>query len=371
MSARFTLLSAALLFVSACGTTGAAPIQVVISGEEFATSGYAFPATSDTQPAFVDGWELHYESVVASVSEVTLSENPDLSPTDQSKTGAAVAKLTGPWLVDLAQAGPLTAKEQNGSAWLLGSLANQNLNGNKAFDPTARYAFGFTTVVPQDGATQVNTIDPTTLATMKAKGFTVFLKGTAVFKGTGCRQSVAGYDFGRLPTTVHFAFGFKAPTTYVNCINPELQPDGTRGVQGQAGTTTTAQVTLHLDHPFWEALQEDAPLRWDLIAARKSTATAPAPEATVTEADLSGVSFEAATDAQGTPLPWRYCTPAQTSDRTAGTVSYDPHGVPVSQAGGASGLADLLDYMTYNLSTFGHLNNDGLCHPARSFPAPQ
>ena len=44
--------------------------------------------------------------------------------------------------------------------------------------------------------------------------------------------------------------------------------------------------------------------------------------------------------------------------------------VPVNPAGGATGLRDVADYMTYNLSTFGHLNNDGLCFPERQYPSP-
>jgi hypothetical protein len=87
-------------------------------------------------------------------------------------------------------------------------------------------------------------------------------------------------------------------------------------------------------------------------------------------ADLA-FDFLAPKDAQGAAIPWRTCGPQEANERTTGTVSYNPVNVPVNPAGGAAGLKDLADYMTYNLSTFGHLNNDGLCFPDRKYPSPQ
>ncbi len=51
---------------------------------------------------------------------------------------------------------------------------------------------------------------------------------------------------------------------------------------------------------------EDAPLRWDEIAALKSVATGAGPASVdVTEADLDAIDFQALKDAQGTALPIR------------------------------------------------------------------
>ena len=149
-------------------------------------------------------------------------------------------------------------------------------------------------------------------------------------------------------------------------------PEEYAGVHKAQDALLDRIITLHLDHPFWESLEEDAPLRFDLIAAQKSVAagmTAPA-SASVTAEELASVGFVAGKDAQSNDLPWRYCGDVAAGERTTGNVSYNPNGVAVSAAGGAAGLKGFADYMSFNLSTFGHLNNDGLCFPSRNFAAP-
>ena len=37
----------------------------------------------------------------------------------------------------------------------------------------------------------------------------------------------------------------------------------------------------------------------------------------------------------------------------------------------ASGLRDYYDFATYNQSTQGHLNSDGLCYVARNYSSPR
>ena len=353
-------------------------LLVTITGEGSATDGTAFPPASSGDPYFLDGWEISYEHVLVTVGTVNISEGPDTNPNDQSVTGAQVAEVVGPWAVDLAKAGPLDSKEQNGKAFPLARIANQNQKtGTPAFDPTSKYAFGFTLKTAAAGSKNVN-LDAeaqTAYQAMAQSGASVLLQGTATWKGArgspACRSTNPLYDFGRFPKTVKFSFALNAPVSFKNCVNPELQPADSRGVQTASNAESVAQVTFHLDHPFWEALSEDSPQRWDLIAARKTVATGVGPaSADVTLADLA-IDFQAAKDAQNMAIPWRTCGPVQVGERTTGTVSYDPVNVPVNPAGGTAGLKDLVDYMTYNLSTFGHLNNDGLCFPDRQFPAPR
>lgn len=357
----------ALAALSACGPAKGGGFDVIVTGEDAATLGFPFPAASGGAPYFQDGWALSFSKVIVFVGDIAVSENPDRSLGDQSLTGPVVAHVDGPFVVDLAQPGPLDSKEQNGTAWPVTTIASL------ALDPTQKYAFGYSVKQASADAAKLNPIEDATLATMVAEGYSIWFEGVAEFKGTTCRSTVANYDFGRLAKRVHFSFGYRVPTTYKNCINPELQPAESRGIQGISGQNATVQMTFHLDHQFWEALQEDAPLRFDVIAAQKSAAigqTAP-PSVDVTRADLVGVDFQAAHDAQGLALPWRYCAESLINDRQQGTVSYDPKGVPVSAAGGRAGLKDLADYMSFNLSSFGHLNNDGFCFPARDFAAPR
>lgn len=404
---RWTAAAAALTTVVACGGGGttdggtgggsggdgglllaftppaSAPVNntllFTITGEAFATEGVGFPPPAASgEPYLLDGWELTFDHVVVGVDRITVSENPDLNPNDPSQTGEAVARADGPWAVDLAKEGPLDSKELNGRAYRLARLENQNLkSGRPAFSTTTKYAVGYELIAARAGAYNVN-LDAdgeTAWREMVTNGWSVWLSGTATWKGDlgspACRSTDATYDFGRFPKTVKFSFGFGAPVEFKNCENPELQPSGSRGVQTQAGAETTTQLTFHLDHLFWESLEEDAPLRFDAIAARRSVVTGAGPAtASITEADVMGLDFQAFQDAQGAAIPWRTCGPLLPGERTTGRVAYDPAGVPVNPTGGAAGLKDLYEYMRYNLSTFGHLNNDGLCFPARQYPSP-
>lgn len=353
-------------------------LLVTVTGESSAIEGNAFPPPVGAELYFLDGWEIAYEHVLVTVGSVNISEGPDTNPNDQAVTGPLVAEAMGPWAVDLAKGGPLDSKEDNGKSVALARITNQNKkSGTPAFDVTSKYAFGFSLVAAGAGAQNVN-LDADAQAAyrlMAQNGWTVWFKGTATWKGDqgtpACRSTNAAYDFARFPKVVNFAFGFKAPVNFKNCINPDLQPADSRGVQTVTNAQTIAQVTFHLDHAFWEALTEDAPLRWDLIAARKSVSSGVGPSMVdVTEADLA-VDFLAPRDAQMNAIPWRTCGPVNVGERTTGTVSYDPGTVAVNPAGGAAGLKNLVDYMTYNLSTFGHMNNDGLCFPDRQYPSPR
>lgn len=353
-------------------------LLVTVTGEGAATDGVAFPAAVSGEPYFLDGWEVSYSRVLVTIGGATVHENPDLNPNDQSQTGALIAEVVGPWAVDLAKAGPLDSKEQNGKAWPLARITNQNKkSGTPAFEATTKYAFGFSLVTAAQGAQNVN-LDADAQAAyqqMAAKGWAVLLEGTATWKGDqgspACRSTNSAYDFGRFPKAVKFSLGFKVPVNFKNCVNPELTPMDSRGVQTATNAQTTVQATFHLDHPFWEALEEDAPLRWDALAARKSAASGMGPASVDLTIDDLGFDFQAPKDAQGAAIPWRTCGPVEAGERTTGTMAFDPVNVPVNPAGGAAGLKDLVDYMTYNLSTFGHLNNDGLCFPDRQYPSPQ
>src|SRR4051794_34550510 len=94
------LRAAAAVLLACCGcsevesSAGAGRVQVAISGEDVAREGIAFPTGSEV--TFVDGWSLELSHVLVTVGNVTLSDNPDLAPSDQSRTGDVVARATGP-----------------------------------------------------------------------------------------------------------------------------------------------------------------------------------------------------------------------------------------------------------------------------------
>ena len=89
---------------------------ITVTGESSATEGNAFPPAAGAELYFLDGWEITYEHVLVTVGSVNLSEGPDTNPNDQAVTGPLVAEVNGPWAVDLAKAGPLDSKEQNGKS---------------------------------------------------------------------------------------------------------------------------------------------------------------------------------------------------------------------------------------------------------------
>jgi hypothetical protein len=55
-----------------------------------------------------------------------------------------------------------------------------------------------------------------------------------------------------------------------------------------------------------------------------------------------------------------------------GSMSFDPQSVPHAIGPKAtSGLHDYYDFATYNQSTQGHLNSDGLCSVKRNYLSPE
>lgn len=358
-------------------TPGGGSIVFTASGEVLALGGYGFPPATMDDPAFVDGWEVKFTELLVTVDKITLSESPDTDPGDESKTGALVAEVDGPWAIDLHKGGPLPGKGGAGEqAVQIATLDNQNKNGGKPFANDTRYAFGFDVVPATAAATLVNLDDQgkADYAEMQQKGYTVLYVGTATFKGTSCTADDPDGVLDALPKVVNFKLGFKSPTTYVNCQNPDNDPakalgdeEHERGVIVKDNQAVTAQVTIHTDHPFWESFVHDSPAHFDMIAAQYAGATG---TPTAVLEDMKGVDPTAITDDKGNALPWRSCTPFYTPPGT-GQMSFDTLSIQVSPTGDPSKvIRDLYDYMTYNQSTQGHLNSDGLCFVKRGYPSP-
>jgi hypothetical protein len=364
-------------------TPGPKSVLFTASGEVLALGGYAFPPAAMDDPAFVDGWEVKFSRLIVTVDKITLSENPDKVPTDQSMTGNLVAEVDGPWAIDLHKDDPSYMNGKGGSderAVPIAALTSQNKNGNKAFDTASgtRYAYGFDIVPATTAAMNVN-LGPEALADyaqMVANKCAVLYVGTATWKGQSCTP--ADSAFAKLPTTVNFNLCFKSPTTYANCQNPDNDPamafmgeEHQRGISFKDNTFTVAQVTVHTDHPFWESVEHDSPAHFDQFAARAKPGAAGAP-ATVTMDDLVGVDFQAFTATDGSKLPWRSCLMSYMPPAGGTQVHFDPKSVPAVGTSGdpAKGLRDYADFATYNQSTQGHVNSDGLCYVKRNYPSP-
>jgi hypothetical protein len=401
---------------------GAGAFYVTISGESNALTGYPFPPDNYVNDTYMpDGWQFEILEYIVNVDKITLWSNPNLSATDQEQHGRQIAHLDGPFVVDLHKGGKIVG--QGGYPELatpIGVITSQNDNGNQPFDTTGgtRYGFGFSTVPATYDAYNVNLDDSEAadFALMVQKGYSVFYRGTAVWKGNDpssmypCVQTSAGagedaglvqegdaevptyadggYDFSAIDNlTFSFTLGFPTPTNYVNCQNmtgggtPLPGEDYARGIFASASQSEVTQVTVHMDHPFWESFAEDTPVHWDDIAAQYVGSMAnPVP---VNTEDFVGVRFHPWFDKTGTPLPWRNCVGPYYTPPGNGQMFFSTLSVPINPAGTCMGtigqdymtatcpdIRDYYDYIRYTQSTQGHLNSQGLCFIDRQYPAP-
>jgi hypothetical protein len=374
---------------SACGDDGASSgsggstsasggsVQVQISGEEFATEGFRFPTGSEVTIA--DGWQIEFDHVLVAVDEVWLSDAPDTAPGDASQTGSVVARARGPWVVDLAKPGSVPGAGGEGTAIPLVAIDAQTENGGAPFEADQRYAFSFSLAAPTSDATRVNfegdAAAESALEAMIAGGYTVMYVGRATFRGdASCTTSDASYDFASIPTEVPFEFGFATPTKYLNCQNEENQGDPfpdeefQRGVAIKANAPSTAQITMHLEHPFYSDVEHEPVLYFDPFAAQLAGA---ADGTLLTMSALEGVDPTALTDAGGASLPWRRCDggelgPGAQRSYEAGSIPIGPGQDPTQ------GFRDMVDFVRYVQSAQGHLNGgEGLCFIDRQYDSPR
>ena len=383
---------------------GAGGILFAASGEVLALTGYAFPPASANDAAFVDGWDVHFDRLLVTVDNVTLSKNPNARPGDESCTDSTVAKLSGPWAIDLSHSDPQNLPGKGGpgeEAVPIVALTAQNYPaGNSAkFDTNGTaYAFGFDTVAASADAMNVN-LDAaglTDYAQMIADGCAVLYVGVATFNGTSCTCPTAssataacdpniygaGKGWPQMGDKVPFHLCFRSPTSYVNCQNPDNDPaaalpgeEHERGIFFKSDASVIGQITIHTDHPFWDSVLHDSPAHFDQFAARVVGMGQNGVYPTVTLESSAGIPFTGVTDALGNLLPWRYCIapPTDVHDQLVGPMAFDAQSVPQRGAGTDScrGLQDYYTFSTYNQSTQGHLNSDGLCYVARHYPSPQ
>jgi hypothetical protein len=397
------------------------------SGEANAIVGYAYPPYDLTTATYmIDGWNWTIDKYIVVVDHITLWADPNASASNQQQHGAQVAHVDGPFVVDLHKGGPLDGKGGAGEqALAIAAIVNQNDNGGAAFDPTTTYAFGFSTVqAPGDGSginVNLSADEQADYQYMVQQGASVYYHGTATWAGTQaggqmgfgicssnpqtdyannaqtCASAVSDmdggtadggstscpsmYDFSKLPQTMTFQFGFPTPTNYVNCVNysaSELAGHDVRGVQSSTSQSEIEQVTVHMDHPFWESFQENTPVHWNQIAAQYIGQTNP----TAHLDDFKGVPFSPFEDKNKVVMPWQWCETAY-SPPGNGAMSFDTLSVPIKPTGTCTGtigqdytmancpaIRDYYDFIRYTQSTQGHLNSQGLCYIDRQYPAP-
>ena len=339
-------------------------VAVTFSGELFGVDGLPFRPVHQGDPVFIDGWDVTFDELLVVLGNFRLAEGATQSA-DQSQVGKSVATQPGPYVVDMHKPQGFVGKDGEAPA---GAIFKWDVRDDgRAFDTGTRYAFSFDTLKAAYPATQIN-LTPDQFADydlMVQRGWSKLYRGTATYVGTGTYPDEAiQARFAALPKKVHFLFGFDDSDSHVGCVNPDFG-DGeelaNRGVQPTTDGAVIAQVTMHVDHLFWDVLKEheDVRLRFDPIAAW-------APDGTSLEEpfDLSELVDKplAATFADGTALPDR--APYQDvpggytcgGTRPCDQVTLNLNGLPVQNVTGLAG------FMAFSAQSQMHMNADGLCY---------
>jgi hypothetical protein len=196
---------------------------------------------------------------------------------------------------------------------------------------------------------------------------------------------------------IYFVFGWNDAASVLNCCNSDFfsstvsceSPTGSPtpaawGVLPTPSGEVTAQVTLHIDHAFWDFLRRETPsnLRFDHIAAWAPQNTTPPASPfdlrTLTSGGILGDNIPLfVTFPDGTPLPDRGLCQAQFAPSNAdpyGTASdpedqspiiqvvLNPNGVPTTNLPGAA------DFMAFSAQSQMHLNDNALCYIVGQHP---
>jgi len=342
-------------------------IQVTFSGELLGESnGLTFdPSVSNLATQFVDGWSMQFDELLVVIGNFRLSPGATQYAA-QNTLNPTVATKAGPYVVDMHNPPHSFTAAAGEPAGALFKWDTQD-NG-QAFDTSVRYAFSYDTFQAKYPVANVNltAAQQADYDLMVQNGWSKLYRGTATFVGNpsaGTYPNKAKFD--AMPQTVKFFFGFNDATSYINCVNPDNAGAtggddlAARGVQPSPTGAVTAQVTMHVDHLFWDRLIiHGQPLRFDPIAAwaPASAATTPVDLKMLLAGKAVATTFNDGT----TPINDRGPTmwPAFQSDMGAsgGNVVYDRQGVP------STNVPDLINFMVFSSQSQMHLNADGLCY---------
>jgi hypothetical protein len=265
---------------------GEGALAIHISGEEAALSGYPAGSGGD-EIAFADGWTLEFHKVLVSLTSFEL----------KTASGEDAGLKPEPVVADLHTGEPLL--------WTFPSV------------PARRWdRVGYRYAPPTDSSRRADNVADDDLKRMQSEGYSFYIEATAHKDD----QQVA------------IRWGFPFTVQLTDCQNGI---DGTDGLVVRDNTQNTAQVTVHLDHLFFDSWATEEPaLRFDAMAA---VAPADGPLTLDDLAKQNNLSDLRGKD--GEPLG----------------LSYDPGSSfkPVPK--------DLAQYVIDAATTTGHWNGEGHC----------
>ncbi|WP_224368397.1 hypothetical protein [Hyalangium versicolor] len=277
------LAGTVLVSGTACSPVATGETRVQMSGEKGAQDGYP-------SHLFQDDWSVRFTKYLVAVGDFTLT----------SSTGEAHASSRHV-LVDL----------QKGDVELT-RLADL---------PAGRWNAGFAVRPPtEDTELPDGNVSPEDLTLMRTRGYSYWVEGEAVKVGEGVLQ---------------FAFGFPVNARMVDCVNGV---DGTQGIIVPENSTAEAEVTIHVEHMFYDRLgtHRGVKLRFEPFAAVAGADKVISSEDLATQQllDLRGMDGGELLDNEGKP------------------VVYEP---------GAYNVRTLWEFVTQSIVDQAHLNGGGVC----------
>ena len=365
-------------------------VEVTFSGETLGINGLPFQPVNQGDPYFVDGWNMTIDEDIVVVGNIALNTMPTEDQT-WFDMGPQVAHKEGPYVFDAHEAAGFVGKDGVEPASPMFVFDTED-NGS-SFDSNQRYAFSYDTQVAKYPAWNLNltTQGQADYDLMVSNGWDKFIRATATYVGTGTysntsdpNEASAQTNFKNLPTTVTFTMGWNDATSNTNCVNADLGAEDdlmNRGVVIFPDQASIAQITMHVDHVFWDKLkQEGAALRFDPIAAfaPADTSTTPFSLNTFHSQHLLAVF------ADGSPLPDRAPYEPNPSPNAGANTPDDVQPNPlqvtfnlngVSKPDGTAFPDDLVQFMAFSAQSQMHLNAQGLCYikgqnPADPYYAP-
>lgn len=265
------LLSLLPLFTLACGPMAVGSVEITLTGEEAATEGLPFSEDGETL-AFSDGdWTVRFDHYVVALRDITLGGS----------------SLAGPFVVDLSKA---TGEPP---AFSLGTLDAVEIG---------RAPFGFTIEAAEAGAGVLGDVDEAVADAMVEADASYAIAGTA---SDGI-------------SSVRFDWQLAAHTRNTECTNGD---DGTQGVVVIENGTVEAEITVHIEHVFYDTLGVEGPsLVMDAMVALAGE------DGVVTTSELAAAAID--------------------------PIIYDK---------GSYDVVDMLGFVTIGAASQAHLNGAGLC----------
>jgi hypothetical protein len=282
-------LGLACLLAACTGDAGSGAVRVSLSGEEASLGGFPVDVGGGEMIAFEDGWTLQFERVLVSLIDFTLA----------SSDGEALAPEGGV-VADLHRGMPL--------GWEMEGVPAQRWD-----------RVSYLIAPPAADARILAGADPAAVETMRANGWSMLIEGAAQHDAE----------------TVRFSLGFPLAIRNSGCHSGV---DGTDGLVVANGSVTEAEVTIHLDHLFFDTYANDeASMRFEPYAAVAS-------DGVMTLDSLATQELASPIDRTGTTI----------ADAGGAPVVYDPGPLTLSER-------NLRGYVLAAATTVGHFNGEGHC----------